>query len=139
MLFRIGNQMLENTKLANDALGPTLFTEIGLALLSLAINVYFVCTIYSLFFQPFYPVVLIFILASIAGIIASSIRLGNLVSASESLITVFSRAKDQVQDFKVIHQSFWPCDNQSWLSLCQLRSISQTIGGNKGTGSLSLA
>ena len=98
--------MLENTKLANDTLGPTLFTEIGLALLSLAINVYFVCTIYSLFFQPFYPVVLIFILASIAGIIASSIRLGNLVSASESLITVFSRAKDQVQDFKVIRQSF---------------------------------
>ena len=88
--------------MANDILGPTLFAEIGLLLLSLTINVYFVCTIYSLFFQPFYPAVLMFICSSTLGIIISSIRLGNLVSVSESLIRVFADAKDQLQDFKVI-------------------------------------
>ena len=42
MLFRIGNQMLENTKLANDTLGPTLFTEIGLAPVFMFDNFFFI-------------------------------------------------------------------------------------------------
>jgi hypothetical protein len=52
-------------KLTNTALGSIVFAEIGLALVNLTINTYFICTIYALFVLDFSWVVACFVIINI--------------------------------------------------------------------------
>jgi hypothetical protein len=67
-------------KLTNSTLGSIMFGEIGLALVNLAINAYFICTIYAFFVVEFSWVVLFFIIVNILLAAVAVYKLTNLVT-----------------------------------------------------------
>ena len=89
-------------KLANTALGSIMFAEVGLALFNLAINAYFICTVYVLFAKESFPwVVLCFILVNVLIFFLSSYRIINLTSASEGLNEELNLSLDCIQNYQV--------------------------------------
>jgi hypothetical protein len=66
-------------KLTNSTLGSIMFSEIGLALFTLTINVYFICTIYAFFVVEFSWVILCFIIINILLATVATYKLINLV------------------------------------------------------------
>ena len=101
--FSTGMRIIGCINLANIALGSIMFVEIGLALFNLAINTYFICTIYVLFVaDPFPWVVLWFILVNVVMFILATCRIINMTSGSECLSKELKLAKDCVQNYQVL-------------------------------------
>jgi len=78
-----------------------MFAEIGLALVNLTINAYFMLTIYSLMFKPFSWIVLGFIFVNVLLFTVAAYRLVTLTSASETLNANLNLARDHVQNYTV--------------------------------------
>ena len=89
-------------KLTNMALGSILFAEIGMALVNLTINTYFICSVYALFVQDTFSwVVLCFIIVNALLFIIAVFKIINLTVASEDLNVALHLARDVVQNYQV--------------------------------------
>ena len=89
-------------KLANITLGSIMFAEVGLALFNLALNTYFICTVYVIFIKESFPwVVICFILVNVVVFFLATYRIFNLTSASEGLNQELNLAKDCIQNYQV--------------------------------------
>jgi hypothetical protein len=97
----LGYKIVSSIKFADSTLGPTIFAEIGIALFSLAVGFYFVCTIYALFSPPFSWVVLVFIIFNSLGIIIATLRIAYLTFASEQINSACALAKEYLQIYQV--------------------------------------
>lgn len=89
-------------KLTNMALGSIMFAEIGSALINLAINAYFICSVYTLFVGgTFYWVVLSFVIVNVILFINATYKVVNLTVTSEALNAELNLAKDAIQNYQV--------------------------------------
>jgi len=88
-------------KFTDGSLGSIIFAEVGIALVSLTVACYFVCTVYALFSPPFYWVILVFIIFNCAGITIAISRIANLTFASEQINSACVLAKDYLQIYQV--------------------------------------
>jgi hypothetical protein len=77
-----------------------MFAEISLAFFNVAIYAYFICTIYSLFVQPFSWLILAFIIVQFLLSFLAVFRIWHLTSASENLNRELQLAVDNLQNFK---------------------------------------
>ena len=100
-ISRTGFKIVGCIKLTNSSLGSIMFAEIGLALINLTINAYFMCTIYSLFIQAFSWIVLCFIIVNFLLFTVAVYRLVTLTCASEFLNAELNLARDHIQNYTV--------------------------------------
>jgi hypothetical protein len=77
-----------------------MFAEISLAFFNVAIYAYFICTIYSLFVQPFSWLILSFIIVQVLLGFVAVYRIVHLTMASENLNQELQLVVDHLQNFK---------------------------------------
>ncbi len=100
-LSSLGFKIVGCIKFTDGTLGSIIFVEVGIALVSLAVACYFVCTVYALFSPPFYWVILVFIIFNCLGITIAISRIANLTFASEQINSACALAKDYLQIYQV--------------------------------------
>jgi len=104
-LVDTGFELIKVMKFANVALGKIIFIEMTIASFNFAINAYFICTIFTLFFGKFLVIVFIFILSNILIMVMSVLRIAHLTFLGQGLSQSLERAKDELQQYQVIYFS----------------------------------
>ena len=95
-----------------------------------SISSYFICTIYSLFVNPFSWVVLTFIIGNFFAMIISTLRISSLTTASENLNTSLAMAKDHLQNYQVYSLKvllLYVCCQIIWKILVQIIVLTDSL------------
>ena len=95
-----------------------------------SISSYFICTIYSLFVNPFSWVVLTFIIGNFFAMIISTLRISSLTTASENLNTSLAMAKDHLQNYQVYSLKvllLYVCCQIIWKILVQISVLTDSL------------